>query len=412
MRQPLKVIIITAIFWQMCGSLTLAETITDPNLLDKFPPSPLEITEPDPLLPRTNDKQPLTASELQNLDIALDRLNQEAQTKLQQGDKEAAFEIWNRELRLRRYFGTVAEVEALTRVGEIAWNQNQRTEVRYVTERLKQINKTLSPKNKPQKTIDIEVWRSLGIAYQKLRVPKLALENYNQLLILVRQQQDADAELETLKTIGELHLSWFDYPKAASTYEELLSLATKGGDKQNEIAYSQKLVYIYTQDKQPQQTINLLGKILNIYVSKNDLIKVPDLYLAIGSNYEILAQNDIKFRQEAFSNYQQAYTNAWKLKQYATSGVALRKLIALYYAQGQISEALQTTQILVDTESLSNNFYELMQAYDQMGKLYLELKRYPQALTAFQNGLELAIQLKHEEKYFTEQIESLSKTKP
>jgi uncharacterized protein HemY len=50
-----------------------------------------------------------------------------------------------------------------------------------------------------------------------------------------------------------------------------------------------------------------------------------------------------------------------------------------------------------------------MQAYDQMGQLYLEQKEYPQARTAFERGLELAKQLKHQESYFTQQIEKVAK---
>jgi hypothetical protein len=52
-----------------------------------------------------------------------------------------------------------------------------------------------------------------------------------------------------------------------------------------------------------------------------------------------------------------------------------------------------------------------MQAYDQIGQLYVERKDFPQALTAFKKGLELAQQLKHEEAYFTGQIQKVSKAK-
>ncbi|MEH2284572.1 MAG: hypothetical protein V7K90_25165 [Nostoc sp.] len=406
MLRHLIAIATTAILFS--NSLTLAES-KQPKPPDEFPPSPLEITTPDPLLPRSlKDKQPLTLQERQKLEPALDALNQEAAAKLQAGEPEAAFEIWNRELRLRRFLGSLAEVQALSQVGAIAWKQNDAQEVQYITQRLQEIQKqTQSQKITAQ--IDLELWRSLAQAYQNVRSSKLAIEAYDQVLLVVRQQKNPTAVVETLKTIGELHLSWFDYRKAAPIYEELLSLATSQGERVNEVTYLQRLAYIYEQTNQPQQSLNVLNKLAEIYVNENNLTEIPELKLAIASDYESLAKKDPNLLLEAFKNYQEAYTTAWQLKEYVRAGDALQKLIALYRSQGQTDEALQATQILVQTQAQSANFYGMMQAYDQMGQLYLERKEYPQALTAFQKGLELAQQLKHEEAYFTGQIEKLSK---
>ncbi|MEH1967255.1 MULTISPECIES: tetratricopeptide repeat protein [unclassified Nostoc] len=406
MLRRLIIIVTASIFFS--SSLTLAQS-KKPKPPDKFPPSPLEIITPDPLLPRSpKDKQPLTLQERQRLEPALDALNQEAAAKLQAGDKVAAFEIWNRELRLRRFFGSLAEVQALSRVGEIAWNQNDAQEVQYITERLQAIQKeTQSQKITAQ--IDLELWRSLGQAYQNVRSPKLAIEAYDQVLLVVRQQKNPTELVETLKTIGELHLSWFDYPKAAPIYEELLTLATSQGERVNEVTYLRRLAYIYEQSQQPQQSLNTLNKLVEVYVNENNLTEIPELKLAIASDYESLAKKDPNLLLEAFKNYQEAYTTAWQLQEFVRAGEALQKLIALYRSQGQTDEALQASQILVQTQAQAANFYGMMQAYDQIGQLYLERKEFPQALTAFQKGLELAQQLKHEEAYFTRQIEKLSK---
>ncbi|MEH1768990.1 MAG: hypothetical protein V7L30_21645 [Nostoc sp.] len=391
------------------SSLTLAQS-KKPKPPDKFPPNPLEITTPDPLSPRSpKDKQPLTLQERQKLEPALDALNQEAAAKLQAGEPEAAFEIWNRELRLRRFFGSLAEVQALSRVGAIAWNQNDGEEVKYITQRLQTIQKQAQSEKKTA-LIDLELWRSLGQAYQNVRSSKLAIEAYNQVLLVVRQQKDPIALVEILQTIGELHLSWFDYPKAAPIYEELLSLATSLDERINEITYLQRLAYIYEQTNQPQQSLNIRNKLAEIYVNENNLTKIPELKLAIASDYESLAKKDPKLLLEAFKKYQEAYTTAWQLQQFVPAGEALQKLIALYRSQGQTDEALQASQILVQTQAQAANFYGMMQAYDQIGQLYIERKEFPQALTAFQKGLKLAQQLKHEEAYFTGQIEKLSKT--
>ncbi|YAF94160.1 MAG: hypothetical protein AB3A66_16235 [Nodularia sp. CChRGM 3473] len=404
MLRRLCVAIIFAILWQLNSSLALAES-KKPKQSDKFPPSPLEITTPDPLLPPLLDKQQLTFQELQNLEAALDDLNQQAAAKLQAGEQAAAFDIWNRELRLRRYLGSLVEVQALSRVGAIAWNQNNNQQVQYITQRLQAIQKQA----RSQKNLDLNLMRSLGEAYQKVRSLQPALEVYQQILAVVRQQQDKAAIVQTLNTIGELHLIWFDYPQAAATYEELLNLASSQGESLNQLAYLQQLVYIYQQAKQPQQAINILDRLAEIYLQADNLTKIPELKLAIGTNYESLAQQNPSLLQEAFQNYQEAYITAWRSQQYVRAGEALQKLISLYRSQGQIDEALQASQILIAAQEQAANFYGMMQAYDQIGQLYLERKEYPQALTAFQNGLELAKQLKHEESHFNQQIEKVAK---
>lgn len=402
MLQRFILIITTIIVWHLCIFSTLAKDKKFENL-DKFPPSPLEITTPDPLLPNLANKRELTPVELQKLKTDLDELNQEAQKILQGEDNKKAFEIWNRELRLRRFLGLLAEVEALSRVGEISVNENEREEVQYISQRLQVIQSDMLK----QKSTDLQLWKSLANAYQKLRLYKLAISAYEQILILGKQQQDSFAEIETLKNIGELHLSWFDYNQAANVYQKLLNLAINQGDKTNELVYLQQLAYIYTQGKQHQLAIDILNKLVEISTNEQNLTQIPTLKLAIAANYEFLAKENPNFRQQAFDNYQEAYTIAWKLEQYVRAGEALNKLIALYRSQKQITAALETSQILIETETLANNFYGLMSAYNQIGNLYLERREYAKALTAFEKGLEIAQELKYQESYFTKQIERL-----
>ena len=402
MLQRFILIITTIIFWHLSIFSTLAKDKKFENL-DKFPPSPLEITTSDPLLPNLANKRELTPVELQKLKTDLDELNQEAQEILQGEDNQKAFEIWNRELRLRRFLGLLAEVEALSRVGEISVNENEREEVQYISQRLQVIQSDMLK----QKSTDLQLWKSLANAYQKLRLYKLAISAYEQILILGKQQQDSFAQIETLKSIGELHLSWFDYNQAANVYQKLLNLAINQGDKTNELAYLQQLAYIYTQGKEHQAAIDILNKLVEISTNEQNLTQIPTLKLAIAANYEFLAKENPNFRQQAFDNYQEAYTIAWKLEQYARAGEALNKLIALYRLQKQIAAALETSQILIETETLANNFYGLMSAYDQIGNLYLERREYAKALTAFAKGLEIAQELKYQESYFTKQIEKL-----
>ncbi|WP_414529478.1 tetratricopeptide repeat protein [Nodularia chucula] len=395
MLRRLCITLSVAILCQLHTSL-----IAEARQPDKFPANPLEVTTPDPLLPT----QQLTLPEMQRLQRDLDELHQEGRAKLQAGDQEGAFAIWNREARLRRYFGDLAELEALSRFGAIAWSRNDGEQVRYITQRLQTIEKQAQK----QETVDLELMRSLAQAYQQVRSPRMALQVYQQILNVVQEKQDAAGILQTLKTMGELHLSWFDYPQAAATYEKLLNLTATQSDRTSELTYLQQLAYIYQQDKQLKSAVDVLTRLVEIYQQENQLSQIPQLKLTIGSNYELLAQENPSLLREAFNHYQQAYTIAMRSRQYTRAAEALQKSIPLYRAQGQIEAALQTSQILIETQEKAVNYYGMMQAYDQMGQLYLERREYPQALTAFQRGLELAQQLQHEETYFTQQIEKAS----
>lgn len=392
----LSVAVTAAMFWLCCSSVVLADT--KKSQAEEFF-NPLEITTPDPLLPQSIVDRPLSLRERLRLAAALDELNQQAQARLTAGNRVGAFEIWNRELRLRRALGSLEEVEALGRVGTIAWSENQSPEVQFITSRLQAIQQ----QTKSQPSVDLKLLQSLGAAFQQVRSPKSAIEVYEQILAAVRQQQDAAAVESTLKTIAELHLSWFDYPKAAATYEELLGLARASRDRASEVTYLQQLAYIYEHAEQHQKAVAVKQQLAELYLNEENFTQVPALRLAIASDYESLKQVE-----EAFQNYQEAYASAWSLQQYSRAGDALRELISLYRSQGQINEALQASQILLQADQRASNAYGLMNTYDQIGRIYLERGNYPEALTAFQKGLEFAQQLKYQEKYFAQQIEQVN----
>jgi tetratricopeptide (TPR) repeat protein len=387
----------------LCSSSTLAAT-KKPKQQDQFLPNPLEINPPDPLRPLSPPNQPLTPVQSQKLEAALDDLDQKAKDQLKAGNTKEAFDIWNRELRLTRYLGSLKEVQALSRVGDIAWSQNERKEVQYITQRLQTIQKQTVFYD----SANLQYLQALGQAYQNVRSPQLALEVYNRVLSAQQLSGNVTAQIETLNTMGEINLSWFDYPSAATTYQQLLKLASSKGDLANQVTYLQQLAYIYKQGKQQQESIKVLSQLKEIYQNQGDLTLLPPLLMEIASDYESLARSNPKLLQDAFTNYQQAYTTAWQLEQYVRASEALEKLIALYRSQGQTEDALRTSQILVQTQELAQNYYGLMKAYDQIGQIQLERKDYPQAQAAFRKGLEFAQQLKYNETYFAQQIEKLS----
>lgn len=391
MLRRMNTTITTVIFWLFFSSIVLAQLRSA-----KSPFNPLQSGAPDILLPQSKTPRPLTSEEQQKLAAGLDELDTQAQARLDAGDPVAAFDFWNRELRLRQVLGPLAEIAALQQVGAIAWSQGQSKEVQVITQRLQ----VLQQQANVSSVDDVTLWQALGQSYQQLRAPQQAIQVYQRILdIQRRQKQDITVQAETLKTIAELHLSWFEYPQAAATYEEVLSIDKSQGDRLNQKADLQQLVYIYQQANQRQKAVAIQQQLAEFYLNNNDVGQLPRLRLAIAANYASLNQTEA-----AFQNYQEAYASAWGLEQYNLAAEALQKLIMFYRSQGQIDSALQAGQILLQAQERANDDYGRMNAYDQIGQLFLKKGNYTEARVAFQNGLDLAKQLHYQEKYFATQL--------
>jgi tetratricopeptide (TPR) repeat protein len=403
MLKTLNYVVVSIIIWHLSSFVTLAQN--PKPTIDKFSPNPLETNIPDSLIRSNVNEKPLTTEELKTLEAALDELNQQATIRLESGDQETAFSIWNRELRLRRFLGLLSQVQAISRVGAIAWRENNRQQVQYITQSLRKIETQLQN----EKSADLQLWRSLGVAYQNLRSPQLAVKVYERVLSLVKRENDPVAEVETLNQIGELHLNWFNYSQAAITYQELLNLAITRGDQTRQLGYLQQLAYIFEQSKQPLKAINILNQLASIYNQQDNQQAIPRIKIAIAENYQSLVPQNPSFIQPALNSYQEAYIIAWQLQMYLSAGEALEKLIDLYRSQNKIGEALQASKILLETQTLARNFYGLMQAYDQLGDIYVQKEESANALIAFEQGLKIARELKYQEGYFVQKIAGLKR---
>lgn len=378
--------------------------IRQPNP-NEFPPNPLEMTDPDPLLPRPPVDRPLSPLERRQLIQALDQLNTQAQAQLQAGNIVGAFDTWNRELRLRRALGTMEEVTALGRVGDIAWRENQVNQVQIITGRLRKIQaETIAaPVRSATLPERYKLLEALGTAYQQVRATGDALNVYQQILTEARQRRDNKREVQVLATIGQLHMAWFDYDKAAATYRELLALAQKRGDRPNQGVYLDQLAYIHEQAKQPAQAIPYLQQLVAFYQTSRNPLPIPALKLRLGDNYQLVNRPDL-----AEQSYRETYTLAQPLAQLAYASDALKKLAVLYRANSRLDSAIRVYEFLVGIEQQAYNAYGAMDAYDQIGQIYLSRKAYPQAIEAFRKGLAYARQLNYRVDYFTSQIQQAS----
>ncbi|MEG4034183.1 tetratricopeptide repeat protein [Microcoleus sp. S36b_A4] len=406
--------------WLCAGSIASAQT--NPPGLDQFSPNPLEITTPDPLTPASES---LSSTQRDELTAALEELNLEAAAKLQAGDGAGAFEIWFRELRLRRYLGPAAEIAALSRVGSVAWSNGKNLELQLITKRLQAIQKQV----KSQVPLNTELLPAFAAAFQQVRAKGPTVEVYQEILENARQNQDILAQGQILKAIGLIHINWLSYDKAAPVYEELATLIQENRDlfaansavatsavvagngappqpvtPPTEVDTLRQLAYVYQQSKQPLKAIAAREKLASVYLNLQNPSAIPPLKIAIASDYQTIGQINL-----AAQYYQEAYNLAVPIQQYAQASEALDKLALLYRSQKQWEPTLRIYQMQLLLEERAYNFYGLMNAYDNLGQVYQEMKAYDKALESYQKGLDVAKRLGHRQEYFAKKIQKVNK---
>ena len=240
-------------------------------------------------------------------------------------------------------------------------------------------------------------------AYATVRAKAQATALYDKLFAQAQQQQDLNRQEQVLTKLGQLHLSWFDYPNAALAYEQLVTIAQSKGDRVAQAKYLEQLARIYQENRQPDQSISTNQKLVELYQQQRNFEPIPALKLAIGDQYAALGRSDL-----AATSYQETFATARSVQQYAYASDALERLATLYRTQNRIDEALAAYRLLLDVEQQSYNTVGLMNTYDQIGQIHQSRGNNAQALAAYQQGLQLAQQLKYRVDYFTAQIQAVS----
>ncbi len=369
----------------------MALSLPEPEL------NPLELPIDDPLIPAI--PRPLTPFEQKRLRRELNKLNLKAGQELEDGNTNIAFDIWYRELRLRRVLGRIEEVNALGRVGKIAWQKTRTEDVQIISKRLVTLQK-LSEQEDP---LSPEFLIALANAYANLHSLDNSIIVYQKVLNYARENSEPFTVKESLQGLGRLYLAKFDYPRAAVIYEELLAQAQEQQNTYEEGLYLQTLAEIYTASLQPNNSADIKQKLVDSYLSSQKIEFIPPLKIEIGQDYEALDKPEL-----ASQNYQVAYALAWSLELFGAAAQALTKLANLYTNYDQEDYALQIYQRLIQVEQLSYNYYGLMKAYDKVGEIYLKQKQYETALSAFQEGLILARSLNHDQGHFLAQIQKVN----
>jgi tetratricopeptide (TPR) repeat protein len=363
---------------------------------DEFESNPLELTEPDPLLPEPVVDRPLSPLERYELRLALNRLNREAQIAFAAGQTNRAFEIWNRELRLRRVLGYEEEVPALARVGTYAWQENVARQVRLITERLLVIEEDLQL----QQPLDFGMLLTIADSYQVMRAYDPAVRLYGQILEQARLEGDLATEESTMISLADLHLGWFAYPEAAEIYAELLRRARQRGDQFQEEEYLNLLGYAYQQGDQHEEAVGILIQLVEWY-RELDPIRIPMLRIDLGNSYKELGQN-----AQAATSYQEAYVTALSQEQYGYATDALTQLANLYMALDRPDDALVVYRLRITVEAEAYDRLGTMETLASIGEIYRDRGDTQRSIIHFRQALTLAQELGYPARidYFTEQI--------
>ncbi len=369
----------------------------------RIPPNLLEDKTPDPLVP--DRSVVLDESGRAELRSKLDEMTREANQLFAQKKADAAFKLWVRELRLRQFLGDREEIFALVRIGETAWQNNRTRDLRDITERLQRIQIKLAMM--PESAERAELNEYLGISYQVLRSPQLALSIYEPRL---QQLRDAQASLaanplegfKTLNSIGLIHLDWFRYEKASRTYGELLQLARLTSDRSLESLYLIQLTYIAEQRRTYKDAIASLEALIQLYATQPEI--QPALHLRLAEN-----QDADRAFDAAEKTYQKAFTLSQTLSQSSYGSTALFKLADLYRRTDRPSQAAQVYDYLVDAEQAVYNLHGAMQAADLLGQMRSLQKDYPGAVAAYERASAIASALALKSEPLQKRLESARK---
>ncbi len=371
----------------------------DPVVLDAFLTNPLAVEPRDPLLPTTEVDRPLSPLELYDLELELFRLDEQARALQVAGQPDEAFALWMREVQLRRLFGLEAELEALDRIGQQAWNAQRSQEVRLMAVRLNRIweaEKAMAP---------LERVETIAKIAQTLRMRDTSTDIYRQLVQMTAG--DEAVHHGWVVVLASHHLDWFEFEQASPLYVQLVSRAKAQGNTLEHIQYLNDLIYSYQEAKNYAQALPVQTELLKLYRATGQSDREPPLEIDMARNFRALAAD-----AKALEYYNLAYVTAQRLELYGHISTVLREVGDLYAVQGRTNEALTMYNLLVRAEQQAYNQHGILQAYDRLGQLYLRIDDTDNALVAFRAGVAFSESLKYREAYFRGQVAKLSLDTP
>ena len=386
-EQCLRLSLVLGVWFLSLGSPALA-AMENPRSLDK--------PKADPLLPSLTLNRPLSPLERRLIEETIVQLNQEAQQLLETSQTDQAFDLWFRILNLQRRLGRSQEITGLGSIGEQAWKAGRRIELEAITDRLHRLETEL--RKSPQQTLSSD-GKALGLAYQQVRDLNAAQTFYQFQLQLAQQQQDSTAMAEILTELIAVQWGSLNYALATDYTQQKLTLLRSGPvtlkSLQEERSLLNSLAFLAQQIGDYPTQISALEETIALTLDLGLVEEVPTLWADLGNAYR--ANNQFNL---AVQSYYQGYGFAQENQQYEAAQRILTSLGQLQEAEGQLQDAIQTYELLRQVHRYSSNLLGLLDSYDRLGQLYLQIQRPEQAQEQFEQGLTLARRLKYRELEF------------
>ncbi|MEG3967226.1 tetratricopeptide repeat protein [Microcoleus sp. T2B6] len=209
-----------------------------------------------------------------------------------------------------------------------------------------------------------------------------ALETYQQVLEIRRKIGDRPGEGEVLHKIGVVYHYLNQYHQAVEFYQKALEVRRNLGNRTGEAATLHNLGDVYRLLGEYQPALEVLQQALAIRQEFNDLTGVGNTLNHLGAVYQEMGDY-----YRALEFYQKALTISREERDRAGEGRALTNLGIIYGNLGQYVRALEFyQQALAIFEILNNPTYKA-HILDRTGSTYSELGQYSQALNLYQQAL-------------------------
>ena len=367
-------------------------------------PRSLADLKPDPILPTALLQRSPSPLERITIRETAEQLDQDARQQLAANETDRAFDLWFRALNLQRVLGKNAEIIALGEVAEQAWEAGEKIELQAITQRLQTLEKDLKAQGNwlsPEAIV-------LGISYQQARDLSSANRLYEYQLAEAQRTNNSATISAVLTQLIQVQWGALNYPLAAKYTQQQLEIlrsqpATRSGLLE-ERSLLQSLSFFYQQTEDYLSAVTILKEAISLTLDLGLDAEVAPLQVSLAEA-QILSGDGLS----ATDTYRQAYLKAQQQQQFYLAQDILFALGQLREQRGELAEAIQVYEILRQVHRYSSNLLGLLESYDRLGQLYLQINNPQLASEQFQKGLELSKRLGYREAEFTAQVDRLRK---
>ncbi len=353
--------------------------------------------------------------------LEADQLVEQGQQQIQNGQLQAAIDLWQRAIEMYRTTGNQqAEAEVLISISKVYHELEQYQAAKEASEQAVAIAQAI---NNPR--LEATALLISGAYDISLEEYSQATENFQQALERSRAADSDDLEARSLDILLAVYLYLNQYQQVTSTAEQALAVAEETNNLAVKAIALSSLGNVYYNLGQYQQAISLFLQALEPAQAVEDYELELNILKKLGSGYIVQGQfqqaNDfhqqtlelarehrnhraeasalvglgsvsasLRQLQQANEFYQQALEIAQATNDVDTEIQALLGLGSGYIVQGQFQQANEFYQQALEVANTSDNVALKAMPLVSVGNSYVLVGQYRQAAESFQKALEIA----------------------